>query len=444
MWKEMYDQLDGEGADGLAVIITALGRSAHMDSLAQTPFRVLENRIGGSAVENVVAAINNALAAFRSGLPHAVFEFVSRATSSDILDLLKTPGIIRDIVALILSPNEGNQMAAQTLVGQAFGVADRQDCFRALLENMPRASINGIFDALEKFIHYASVVPEAWTLSKSIVRCMTDVIKVLCSDENGLLCRLPYLGKDIEGHSIAEDLPKWWKLMAQSISVIVRRTPGWSLFFDTREAVVWMRDTLIFGRDMLAEWRIVERAALVAFPEASSPRPGRVSELGRRMVGDLKEVLVELGAWLRLRDEELLYQSFALLETLLGCFKDAGVPLPKGAIKKFTKIINYARNQDPNRVHTMLDASRALRLENALAAFEDDGDEVEVVSRPVWEEVSRATSMKNLTVRSSIRTPGLQLRLRQYRISRFRTPSRRSRRSSTRTGSAPISRPGNA
>ena len=387
MWKEMYDKLGGSDVDGLAVIIAVQGNSAHMDSLSQKPFRDLAKKVGGTVVENTVTAINSALAAFRSGLLHAVSRFANYTTSATILDLLKTPGTIHDIIALMLSPIEDNQMAAQTLIGQAFDVDVRQDCFRALLEKSPHASFNGIFDVLEQFTRYAALVPEACTLSKSIVRCMTDVIEVLCSSENGLLRRSSYLKKGTEGHSTAEDLPKWWKLMSRSISIIFRRTPGWSLFFGTEEMVEWMRDALIFGRDMIAQWRVIESAALVASPEAATLKPGRMSRLGRRMVEDLKEVLTELGRWLRLTDEELLYQSFALLETLLGCFKDTGIYPPEDAIKKFTKTIDDARKKDPNRPHTRLDASRILRLENALAAFKDDDDEVEIVSGPVSRQV---------------------------------------------------------
>ena len=387
MWKEMYVKLGGSDVDGLAVILAVQGCSAHMDSLAQKPFRDLGKKIGGNTVENTVTAIDDALVAFRTGFLDAISRFANYTTSSVVLDLLKAPGTIRDIMALMLSPIEDNQMAAQALIGQAFDVDVRQDCFRALLENLPQTSFNGIFDVLDQFIYYAGLVPEACSLSKSIVRCMTDVIDVLCSSENGLLRRSSYLKKGAEGHSTAENLPKWWKLMARSISIIFRRTPGWSLFFGTKEMVEWMRDALIFGRDMLAQWRAIESAALITSPEAATLKPGRMSKLGRRMVEDLKEVLVELGRWLRLTDEELLYQSFALLETLLGCFKDTGIPPPEEAIKKFTKTINDARNKDPNRPQTRLDSSRIQRLENALAAFKDDeDDEVEIVSGPVKRE----------------------------------------------------------
>ena len=383
MWKEMYDKLGGGDVDGLAVVIAVRGSSAHMDNLAQKPFRELAKKVGGNTVENTITRIDKALTAFRTGFLDAVSKFANYTTSSLVLNFLKTPGTIRDIMALMLSPIEDNQMAAQALVGQAFDVDVRQDCFRALLENLPHSSFTAICDVLDQFIRYAALVPEACSLSKSIVRCMTDVIEVLCSSENGLLRRSSYLKKTAEGYSPAEDLPKWWKLMARSISIIFRRTPGWSLFFDAKEMVEWMRDALIFCRDMLAQWRVIESAALIASPEAATLKPGRMSRLGRRMVEDLKEVLVELGRWLRLTDEELLYQSFALLETLLGRFKDTGIPPPEEAIKKFTKTINDAKNKDPNRPHTRLDAPRIQRLENAVAAFkDDDDDEVEIVSGP--------------------------------------------------------------
>ena len=387
IWKGTHGKLGGSDVDGLAVIVSVQSSAAHMDSLAQKSFRDLVKKVGGNVIENAITGIDNALATFRSGFLDAVSKFANYTSSSVILGLLKTPGTIHDIMALMLSPIEDNRTAAQTLVGQAFDVDVRQDCFRALLEHLPHTSFNGIFDVLEQFIRYAALVPEACNFSKSIVRCMTDVIEALCSGENGLLRRSSYLKKSPEGHCAAEDLPKWWKLMARSISVIFRRTPGWSLFFGTKEMVEWMRDALIFGRDMLAQWRAIESAALVGSPEAATLKPGRMSRLGRKMVEDLKEVLVELGRWLRLTDEELLYQSFALLETLLDCFKDTGISPPEEAIAKFTKTINDARKKDPNRPQTRLDASRIQRLENALAAFKDDDDEVEIVSGPVKEKI---------------------------------------------------------
>ena len=386
IWKETHGRLAGSDVDGLAVIIAVQSSAAHMDSLSQKSFRDLAKKFGGNVIENAIAGIDRALATFRSGFLDAVSKFVDYTASSVVLELLKTPGTIHDIMALMLSPIEDNRMAAQTLVGQAFDVDVRQDCFRTLLENLPHESFNGLFDVLEQFIRYAALVPEACNLSKSIVRCMTDVIDILCSTDNGLLRRSSYLKRSTEGHCTAEDLPKWWKLMARSISVIFRKTPGWSLFFGSKEMVEWMRDALIFGRDMLAQWRVIESAALVGSPEAVTLKPGRMSRFGRRMVEDLKEVLMELGRWLRLTDEELLYQSFALLETLLGCFKDTGIPPPEEAIKKFTKTINDARNKDPNRPQTRLDAPRIQRLENALSAFKDDDDEVEIVSGPAKEK----------------------------------------------------------
>lgn len=171
--------------------------------------------------------------------------------------------------------------------------------------------------------------------------------------------------------------------MTQTISVIFKRTPTWSLYFGNEEMVVWMRDALIFGRDMLAQWRVIETAAVSCSAESGTLKPGRMSRIGKRMVEDLKEVLPELGRWLRLTDEELLHQSFALLETLLACFKDTNVPPPEAGIQKLTKHIEDARKKDPKRPQTRLDSARLAKLENALAAFQPDDDEVEIVSHTI-------------------------------------------------------------
>lgn len=140
----------------------------------------------------------------------------------------------------------------------------------------------------------------------------------------------------------------------------------------------WMRDALIFCRDLLTQRTTFETAANSRASLTLSVAAERLSEVGKRMVHDLQGVLPELTRWLRLTDEELLHQSFALLESLLDCFRETGImPSPSG-IAKLTKHINDARKNDPTRPKTRLDATRLSRLEACLASFEDD--EIQIVS----------------------------------------------------------------
>jgi senataxin len=383
MWKGSYAAMQGNDAEGMAMVISVVASSAHVDKLTAKAFRELTKTDDGRAVENVFSVVNEALDVFHAGFLDAASKFANYSPSSVILDLFRRPGMVKDIIALMLCPIDDIQVAAQTLVGQAFDVDVRQDCFRALIENLSEASLNGIFNFLDTFIHYASLVPEACSLSKSIVRCMTDVIDVLCSNTDGLLRSQTFIRKRDDGPGPAGELPRWLKLMTQTISVIFNRTPGWSLYFGNEDMVVWMRDALIFGRDMLAQWRVIEGAAVACSTEAATLKPGKMSRIGRRMVEDLKEVLPELGRWLRLTDEELLHQSFALLETLLGCFKETQVPPPEAGITKLAKHVQDARKKDPKRPQTRLDSARLAKLENALSSFQVDDDEIEIVSHTV-------------------------------------------------------------
>jgi hypothetical protein len=84
---------------------------------------------------------------------------------------------------------------------------------------------------------------------------------------------------------------------------------------DARRAHLWARYA-----------RSVEnvRIAAVSYTDSSGSQKlsGQgLSRIGKKMIDDLQQFLPELTKWLRLTDEELLHQSFALLQSLLDCFK---------------------------------------------------------------------------------------------------------------------------
>ncbi|KAG5732132.1 hypothetical protein E4T56_gene2153 [Termitomyces sp. T112] len=169
-----------------------------------------------------------------------------------------------------------------------------------------------------------------------------------------------------------------WKLMTKSFTVILKRTPSWATYFDNQEMVVWMRDALIFGKDMLSTWRVIEKAANSRNPAAIRDS-GKLSPLGKEMATGLQEVLFELSRWLRLTDEELLHQSFALLTLIMTCFRDAGLSPTEETTKRLRKFIDSARQNksDPSQMNSRLDPTRLLTLEAALDDFEDV---VEIIS----------------------------------------------------------------
>ncbi|KDQ62427.1 hypothetical protein JAAARDRAFT_121642 [Jaapia argillacea MUCL 33604] len=373
LWKHIYATLEFDDVDAIATITSVVARSSHMDFLNRNAFSGALQK--GKVVDLIFTEANEALRIFRTGFLDAVAKFADRSNASVVLDLLRRPGMVKDIVTLMFSPIPDVQTAAQTLIGQAFNVDLRLDCFRALLENLPGPSLEGIIRFVETFNAYVRVVPEACSVSKSLVRCLTDIIEVLCSPPDGLLLNQRLMTGE-GGNRVADDLPNLWGLMSKAIAMIFRLTPAWAPNFQNEEMTVWMRDALIFGRDMLAQRRVIEAASIPSVVQVRPPKG--LSTVGKRMMNDLQDVIPELARWLRLTDEELLHQSFALLQTLLDSFRQTGVPPSESGTKKLNKFIEDARRNTTKGPRTHLDSARLSKLEDALAWFDSDGD-VEIV-----------------------------------------------------------------
>ncbi|EPQ54489.1 hypothetical protein GLOTRDRAFT_42828 [Gloeophyllum trabeum ATCC 11539] len=371
IWKNAYQSLQPNDSDGVDLVLDVVASTAHMDLLSEKAFAASIQRSG--KVGLILKNINKSLNSFRDGFLATISRYADYNTPSSILDLLRRQGVVQHIIALMLCPIDQAALAVQAIVGQAFDVDVRMDCFRALLENLPNTSLRGIVHFLEIFLHYIPVVPEACSLSKALVRCLTDVIEVLCSSPDGLLLKPGFLRGE-SGIGVSGDLLSLWRSMTRALALIFRLTPSWAPHFENEEMTVWMRDALIFGRDMLAQRRVIEAGALALYEkeQQSSRQPKKLSTKGKQMMDDLQEVLPELARWLRLTDEELLHQSFALLQSLLESFLETGVTPSEAGMKKLNKFVEDARRKDPKRPQTRLDTARLSQLEDTLAAFDDD------------------------------------------------------------------------
>ncbi|KAI6122505.1 SEN1 N terminal-domain-containing protein [Pisolithus croceorrhizus] len=378
----------------LPAILGVVAQFSHLDVLNKLAYkRVLSKPDVLLAFE----AVNRSLSDTREGFVDAISKFANYNQQKFIRDFLQRQSVAKDVMTLMFSPMDDLQTAAKVLVGQAFDADSRLDCFRVLLSNLTEPSFAGILGFLEEFIRYAPLVTEACSLSKSLVQCLTDVIEVLCSGLAGLLLSNKYLRPE-DPQGLAAQLPRLWSLMTQSITVIFKRTPLWAAYFDIPDMTVWMRDALIFGRDMLAQWHVIERAAVSASGQEPPPRAGKPPKLSR------------LARWLRLSDEELLHQSFALVQTSLECFRTTGVPPSEAGLAKLNKHIEDGRKQTEGAPKTRLDAGRISKLEAALASFGEDGEEdVSTESKPVKQETSTAPVIQTRTNRSegcTIRSSG--------------------------------------
>lgn len=381
MWAKFYSTLQTHDIDGVAILIRLAAKSAYLDSIDSIPFKRAFETV--PETEGVLKDINRSLGVMRAGLVAAITKFENHNLSASAHDLLQRPNVVKHVMLLMLSPVEDLQVTAQILVRVAYDVDARQECFRALLEKVPDAALEGIFEFLTAHALYADQWPEACSLSKSLVGCFTDIIEVLCTTPNGLLHSPDFL-QSSKDNGPASMLPKLWSLMAKSITMIFKRTPTWSLYFDSHMMVDWMRDALIYGRDMLEKWRVIETAANTR-PSKEKVRPGELSLLGKKMMETFQDVLLELTKWLRLTDEELLHQAFSLLTSLLDCFREAKIMPKEENMKKLRRHIDNARAGGSSGPRTRLDSGRLLMLEVAL-------DNVEIIEIPAPKKPSPSPS----------------------------------------------------
>ncbi|KIK99636.1 hypothetical protein PAXRUDRAFT_822556 [Paxillus rubicundulus Ve08.2h10] len=402
MWKKTYESLQTNDADGAASILGVVAQYSHLDVLNSRAYKPVLSK---SNAQIAFDTINRSLHNMRQGFIDTISKFAHYNQPSFLRDVLCRPDVARDVMTLMLSPIDDIQITAKTLVGQAFDVDVRLDCFRALLSNLPDPSFAGIFGFLEKFTRHAPLVTEACSLSKSLVQCLTDIIEVLCSSPDGLLHSNEFL-RPADLHGPAAQLPQLWMLMTQSITVIFKRTPLWADFFDIPEMTVWMRDALIFGRDMLAQWKVMETAAVTVAGGEVTKKSTKLSRVGKRMMNDLQPVLPELARWLRLSDEELLHQSFALIQTVLECFRSTDVSPSEAGLAKLNKHVEDARKKTDGALRTRLDSTRISKLEDTLAAFESD-DDIEIISVTTAKSRASAPAPKD----TKIAKQGVQTRL---------------------------------
>ncbi|KAI0335924.1 hypothetical protein GY45DRAFT_1316694 [Cubamyces sp. BRFM 1775] len=378
IWKDVYEGVTGNDSDAIALLLSVLSQISHMDDLKPVAFEETFRKSDSPSVcQTSLVAVNSALATLRNGFRDVVSRYTDLSLGSAAVELLGREDTVKHVTSLMFSPVEALQEAAQGLVALAYDVDGRLECFRALLEHFPDAAFSGIIDVLTTYNTFAKAVPEACSLSQALARCLTDVIDALCtSTASGLLLDSSYLAS--AGKTLEEKIPIWWRFMTEALCVIFAYTPRWARFFENEEMVLWMRDALIFGRDLLAQWRTLETSAAALSQKGGVGRGGKLTNVGKKMVDDLQRVLFELTKWLRLTDEELLHQSFALLESLLECFRKTDIRPNPDTFQRIQRHIEDARKNDPSRMKSRLDSTRVLRLEEIVGAFDED-DEVQII-----------------------------------------------------------------
>ncbi|KAL5501492.1 hypothetical protein ACEPAH_8752 [Sanghuangporus vaninii] len=392
LWWKVYVNITSKNVQGASLLLQLAARTAKLDRLSK---RVASRAIWKhydaknmkppqdllEAIDTAVDSVNVSITITRDGFLDAVTKFASLNSSTVLENAILQNDLARHLFPLMLSPVEDLHVAAQTLIGQAYDVDVRTDCFRALLKATPESSFLGLHSCISDFNSYASKVVEACNVSKAFVRCMTDIIDVLGGSPHGLLKDADYIKRNVtDNFSLKDELPKLWKAMATSIAVIFRRTPKWAVYFDNKTMTEWMRDALIFARELLDHRRTFEAASLAILDKGTMTSPSKPSSIGKALVEDLQDVLLELQTWLRLTDTELLYQSFSLLKSLFECFRSVGVKPSAEALTKLSKFIEQNKSTTRSKVSSYLNQADLAELEVTVADFNEDQDEVEILS----------------------------------------------------------------
>lgn len=396
VWRRVYEFILPTDSEAIAYIIEAVAAIAHVDDLHKvafvTQFRNMDKEIRDE-VAKLVTMVNNWLGVIRSGFSDALSRFLDFTDDASAKALLLRPKVTRATMVLMFSPIETFRQPAQSLIGLALNVESRPDCFRALLDENPDNAFKGMKFVLESFSRYSQTAPEACNLSKILALCLTDVIDALCSTRDGLLHRASFLHK-FQETLLHDQLLEWWGDMCKALCNIFLFTRNWAPFFENEVMTMWMRDALIFGRDMLAQMKVIETVA--AASQKSSSALGEKLDVGTKMVTELRNVLHELVSWLKLTDPELLFQSFAFFQSLLALFREERIRPRRVTMEKLAKYVDDARHPKGDRIMSRLDSSRVDDLEAALLPFQadkdrkadkkvedDEDDEIEIISHNI-------------------------------------------------------------
>ncbi|KAF9516494.1 hypothetical protein BS47DRAFT_1483978 [Hydnum rufescens UP504] len=338
LWKSAYAALSVTDADGTAVLVRSVSKTAHIECLptrSGSAFAFsflksdvdLRNRFVRSA-----QSINAALDVMRSGFAAQVERFAESSGGPLLQQFLRNDDLVASIIHIMLSPTDDLNRAAKVLALNAYDTVERSACYFSFFERHPTSSFVGVTSYLRVFNQHAELVPDACGASKYLVRSLTEILGGLC-DPSGLLSKPDYGASENLNFSIW--IPRLWKLMTQSLSIIFRRVKAWAAFYSNEEMVIWMRDALIFGRDMVAQVEVLQ----VATTLSASARPPTGITQGSALITDLQNVLTQLIEWLKLTDEETLHQSHELLKSLLGCFASSGIPPNMSSIEYLERIV---------------------------------------------------------------------------------------------------------
>ncbi|KAF8305662.1 hypothetical protein DL93DRAFT_2172485 [Clavulina sp. PMI_390] len=333
-----------------------------------------------------VRSVNAALAIMRSGFSTQVEDF-AESSSSAVLKLLNREGVVANVLFLLMSPNQDLVDGAKSLVMNAYNVVERSACFFVLLERHARAMAPALIRYLDQFNAYVTMAPAPCDTAKTHVRSMKEILDALGNSSKGLLLRNHY-GAD-DDVDLTTWLPQLWRGMLQAMSSVFQLTKYWANWFSIEDMTQWMRDALIFGRDLISYVHVIQQALDERIKGSASKGKGKRINL----ILDLPAFFDCTVQWLKLTHPEMLHQAFELTKVLLSLFDTAGVePTPA----TLDTLVGWIEDVDNKRTELSRDkraelfgAIRPWRDDAALPAAvtggyttTDDDDDVQIIEPP--------------------------------------------------------------
>lgn len=387
LWKKTYESTNS--VDCVALLMRGILRSAHLSTPHGSAWshQMLEHWKEDGQWSKSVLAVKGAMVTMRGSFGGKLSSFAATSDANVLRSLWSTDRIPEVAMRLLLCSDVEVHDAIIGLVQTTFDDVDvRVDCIRAILANYPVGAMTGLRQYLEKWTQDADDLPSAVESARWQVRCFTDIIEVLCRQndegESAFLRDQKFLETKTPLGNMRKDVYQLWSNMTQSLAKIYRLTPKWAVFYDNDEMTDWMNDALIFGRYMVEETRTFE-AAVTKEQQITSESPKTLSHVGQRLVAKLEPLLESILSWLRLTDIETLHQSFELIKMLLIRFQRASgsTVLSETLSNSIKTLDNFTRRSKGHKCK--LDDSQLSELADLIAPFREgeiSDDEVEYIS----------------------------------------------------------------